>query len=309
VPLPSVVNSSPAHKNEPLTWGIWLPDVTDDPAKIDRFAAQVGSSPGIVMWYLSWSDGGDFDRSFAEAVTARGATPLVTWEPWDWTQGMYQPRYANARVAAGDFDPMLRRWARDVGAWGGPLYIRFAHEMNGDWYPWSPGHNGNTAASYVAMWRHVVDVFRQEGASNVRWVWSPNANHEGAVPFEPLYPGDSYVDWAALDGFNYGPTRSWSGWRELRTVFGASYDALTRLTDKPVMLAEVGSTEEGGDKAKWITRGLLSDIPEHFPNIRAVIWFNERKPEDPDWRIDTSPTALDAFRRVASSSRYQGHLP
>ena len=71
--------------------------------------------------------------------------------------------------------------------------------MNGDWVPWGLGVNGNTARDYVAAWRHLVTVFAEEGASNVRWVWSPNVNPDGYLPFERLYPGDRWVDWLALD--------------------------------------------------------------------------------------------------------------
>src|SRR5205823_6909101 len=107
------------------------------------------------------------------------------------------------------------------------------------------GHQCNTTASYIAMWRHVHDVFVEEGATNVRWVWSPNVDYPGATPFEAMYPGDDYVDWVALDGYNWGGSNGYTPWRSFTGVFGASYFRLARLTTKPLMIAEVGCVEVG----------------------------------------------------------------
>src|SRR5436853_485094 len=83
----------------------------------------------------------------------------LAWLPWVTTGGVGRPAYALRAIAAGEHDAYVREWARAAAAWGGPLYLRFAHEMNGDWYPWSVGVNGNTSADYQAAWRHVVDIF------------------------------------------------------------------------------------------------------------------------------------------------------
>jgi endoglucanase len=166
--------------------------------------------------------------------------------------------------------------------------------------PWSPGANGNTSAEYVAAWRHVVTLFRQEGATNVRWVWSPNIIVGDGTPYAELYPGEEWVDWVGVDGYNFGPTREWHTWTTFYDVFAASYDALAALTTKPLMIAETASTEIGGDKAAWIRRGLLTDLPTRFPRFQLVIWFHEDK--ETDWRINSSPATLAAFREVLASS-------
>ena len=91
-----------------------------------------------------------------------------------------------------------------------PLLLRFAHEMNADWYPWdgvrasAPGtHDG--PARYVAAWRHVHAVFAAAGATNVRWVWSPNHRSIPAAAWNDAaryYPGDDVVDWIGVDGYD-----------------------------------------------------------------------------------------------------------
>lgn len=285
-----------------IALGAYIDGAPWDPAKIDQFSSLVGTTPPIVMWFQDWVQNDEFDPGKMDAVASRGATPLVSWEPWDYTAGLSQPRYALRTIAAGDHDPYIRKWARDAAAWGDPMYVRFAHEMNGEWVPWSPGNNGNTSADYVRAWRHIVDIFRQEGATNVLWVWAPDS---GRPISSAIYPGDGYVDWVGLDGYNWGTTQSWSEWKEIDEIFAPSYNTLTTLTNKPVMLAETASTERGGNKATWIREGLLDKIPSKLPRVKAVIWFHENK--ESDWRVNSSSSALAAYSEVAHA--YQGESP
>ncbi|MEO7117617.1 MAG: glycosyl hydrolase, partial [Candidatus Limnocylindrales bacterium] len=169
------------------------------------------------------------------------------------------------------------------------------------------GVNGNTAADFVPAWRHMVDVARAEGATNVRWVWCPNvAASSRFTPFSQVYPGDGYVDWVCLDGYNWGTSGNNSAWRSFATTFGDSINALSSLTDKPMMIGETGSSELGGDKATWIATAyarLLSD----FGQVRAVTWFDANK--ETDWRVDSSSSSLAAYRSVAASDSFSSTLP
>lgn len=156
------------------------------------------------------------------------------------------------------------------------------------------------------MWKHVREIFRTEGAGNVRWVWSPNVAYEGSTPFAQAFPGDGQVDWIGLDGYNFGTSQSWSHWTDFTTTFGASYDSVTRFSSRPVLIGETASSEVGGDKAAWITHGLLTEAPARFPRLRAVVWFDESK--ETDWRVNSSATALAAYSAVAKSPLYHGRL-
>lgn len=269
----------------------------------------VGTPPKIVMWYQDWAHDSvkEFDPVKMNAVVSRGAMPMVTWEPWDHAGDASQSDFSLKTITAGKHDAYIREWAREAAAWGRPMYLRFAHEMNGDWYPWCPGANGNSEPEYVAAWRHVRDMFRREGATNIRWVWSPNVVYPGSTPIEELYPGDKYVDWMGLDGYNWGTTRPWSSWNTLAEVFGPSYDTLASITSKPIMIAETASAEMGGEKATWIKNGMLEDVPSRLPRVRAVIWFQEGK--EADWRVDSSAGSLAAYREAAAAPVYGGRLP
>jgi beta-mannanase len=128
---------------------------------------------------------------------------MVTWEPWDYLGDINQPAYSLSSIIGGAHDSYITRFALDAKAWGHPFFLRFAHEMNGDWYPWNEGINGNTPGQYVQAWRHVHDLFTANGVTNVTWVWSPNIEYTGSIPLSGLYPGDAYTDWIAMDGYNW----------------------------------------------------------------------------------------------------------
>jgi len=301
-----------AHAADPIALGARIEDggldAPSDAAAIDNYAALTSRMPAIVMWYQEWGEYYNyFSSRCADNIWSRSAVPMITWEPWDGQ--VADPAYKLSNIVRGDYDAYIRQYATDAKAWGHPFFLRFAHEMNGNWYPWGVGPrnpNGNTPADYIAAWRHVHDIFTQVGATNVRWVWSPNALSSNSPDAAATYPGDAYVDWIAMDGYNEGtdPGAGDGGWTSLAALFGPTYDALTALTGKPLMIAETSSAEAGGSKAAWITQGLLTDVPTRLPRVRAVIWFDKNK--EADWRVNSSPAALAAYRSVVASPRYQG---
>jgi beta-mannanase len=256
----------------------------------------------LYSYYQSFALDRDFDASGASAVRARGSVPMITWEPWDPSSGSAsQPAYSLAAIGSGAYDAYVTRWASEIKAWGQPLYLRFAHEMNGDWYPWAAGVNGNTPAQYVAAWRHVHDLFVRAGATNVTWVWTPNVSL-GRAPMAQLYPGDAYVDWVGLDGYNRGTTQSWgSTWQSFDQVFGSSLAELRAVSSRPIIIGETASTETGGNKAAWIQQFFASLAAS--PDIKAFVWFNLNK--ETDWRIESSSGARAAFASGVADARYK----
>lgn len=274
-----------------------------DSTELSDFSAAAGKRPRLITTFHGWAYEG-FPAVAVEAAADAGAIPVLTWNPWDYTKGVDQPTYSLRRIIRGRFDPYIRRFARQARAWGRPLFLRFAAEMNGDWLPWSEGVNGNRRGQYVKAWRHVHRIFTSVGAPNVAWVWSPNVIYAGSTPLARLYPGDRYVDWLGIDGYNWGTVRPSTTWRSFRQVFRPTLTSLRRLSRKPIMLAEVGSTELGGNKARWITyffRGL-----ERNRDIVAFVWFNHTK--EADWRIQSSDSARRSFARGVSARRYRGAL-
>ena len=272
---------------------------------LDSFQQRTGVMPKIVMYFRDWNPSWStalIDPKVTQPILDRGAVPMITWEPTNAADSAHP--YTPAQVASGAYDDYIRRAADEAVAYDKPFFVRLAHEMNGVWSPWGPGVSGNTPADYIAMWQHVVSIFRSEGATNVRWVWSPNVSggSTGVGPFEPYYPGDDWVDEVGLDGYNFGTSATGQTWHNFFEVFSHSYDALAALTGKPMIIAETSSTEAGGDKAAWIN-GIASEISS-FPRIRALIWFDRNK--ESDWRVDSSAAAGTAFRALAGSAPFSG---
>src|SRR5207248_1045271 len=155
--------------------------------------------------------------------------------------------------------------------------------MNGKWYPWGWGANGNGPRDFVLAWRHVHDIFKSAGADNTTWVWCPNVDPGGVFgPLQAMYPGGAYVDWTCLDVYNRA-----TPWLSFDALFRSTYDVVETLAPtKPMVLAEVATTGRGGSKPDWI-RGLLTNLSRRYPNVRGILWF-ENYASGFDWPIETS---------------------
>jgi glycosyl hydrolase family 26 len=272
---------------------------------VSTFETDAHKPVAIVMWYQHWgvTDGYQyFQPAWMNAVRAHGSIPLVTWDPWDPTLGANQPSYALQNIINGNFDTYIVKWAQASKAWGHPYFLRFAHEMNGNWNPWSEQVNGNKAGQFVLAWRHVHAIFTAQGVTNVTWVWSPNIDFSNSTPLSELYPGDAYVDWGAIDGYNWGNVGAWHVWESFSTLFQQTYQEMLAITSKPLMIGEMASTEQAGNKAAWITDAYTAQIPHYFSRIKAVIWFDQDK--ETDWRIESSFAAQNAFTTAIQSGMY-----
>ncbi|WP_248762313.1 glycosyl hydrolase [Pseudarthrobacter sp. SSS035] len=266
--------------------------------ELDEVAQLAGESPSTILFYKDFLQAPPIAEM--NSVRARGAVPLITWEPWAWGGGMEQPAYSLDRIAAGDFDAHITQWGQSLAAWGQPVQLRFAHEMNGNWYPWAEGVNGNQPGDYEEAWRHVHDVVAATGAGNVSWVWSPNVPYYGSTDLAGLFPGVGYVDVVALDGYNWGTSASWSGWISPQDLFAPGIAQLRALAPGvPILISETASSEAGGNKAAWNTE-LVSYLAAQ-PDVMGFVWFHLQK--ETDWRINSSATSASAFKSALQARR------
>ena len=270
-------------------------------ATLDSYKSQYGRYPSIALSYRGL-DATLLFSSEKNELKERGVVPMVTVEPYVGGQPV-----SLQDIAGGKYDSYIRSEAASAASYGQEVLLRFAHEMNGAWYPW-----GGNPSTYVAAWRHYVDVFRANGASNVRFVWSPNVNSGGKMPFDAYYPEDSthpgYVDYVALDGYNWGGTVSW---KTLRQIFRASYIHLNALSGgKPVIIAETASVEQTNRRPQWIRAGFLETIPKEMPNVVAVVWFdrNLEAEGNRDWTLENSANSIAAWQDVVNSPLYGGNV-
>lgn len=257
--------------------GIYYGD--GEPAATD---AAIGRTPPLHLTYFGWEDdwvGSDAVTQDAEA----GRISLVNWEPFG---------VDFADILAGEYDDMLLQRATTTAALEQPVMLDFAAEMNEE-----EGWGGHDPELYVAAYQHVHDVFEGADGGNVVWVWAPNnTDSAGAPPALDYYPGEQYVDWTGIDGYNWGTDQPGFGWQSFEQVFRDMVDELTAL-GKPIIIGETASSETGGDKADWIA-GIVPTLRDEFPLIRAVVWFDIAK--ERDWRIRSSPEALRAFQEFAA---------
>jgi hypothetical protein len=272
-----------------------------------------------VMWYQGWSAANQPAFPLAQLKTAVRYHDVydtqtilhLTWEP----------QVVLKAVSSGTYDSYLIKYAREVKSWGGPVRLRYAHEMiqnddgygNGDWYLWQ-----DQPAAYVAAFRHVHDVFTAAGASNVEFVWCPNNYPFNVDIVKKYYPGPGYVDWLCMDGYNWTDKDGKPGWPEWQwfdDIYYNIYHTFVDHTDifgvKPIMIGEFGSCEAsvfdnpGQTKAAWITNTFARLRSADYTQIKAFYWFNIKK--ECDWRINSSPASLAAFQTAMVNPIFVSH--
>ena len=295
-PAPSLSGPAVPRNDGGVLFGVHSPPAPAGGLEaIDTLERTLGRRIAIVLWYQHWDGWApELHPEWSTAVSASGRLPLLTWEPWR-PDSADQPAFRLQRIADGAFDGYVRRWARGLAALGTTVYLRPMHEMNGTWYPWGGATNGNSPEAYRRAWRHLHDVFARAGATNVRWVWSPNADDVPARPdneLERYYPGEKYVDVLAMDGYNWGAERpEYGGWRSFEEIFDAAYARLAALGPQPIWVAETASDGVGGDKAEWV-RDMFA-AARRLPRLQAVVWFDVDK--ERDWRATFPAWTAAAF--------------
>lgn len=245
------------------------------------FASATDTEPNLVGYYSGWGE--SFQASFAETVRQHGAATILQWDPTDVPISV---------IADGGYDSYLRSFAHSVRDFGYPVIIGFGHEMNASWYSW--GYGNAPPSAFVAAWRHIVTLFRAEGADNVTWLWTLQADQPGTGPIASWWPGAQYVTWVGIDGYYYRPSDTFA------SVFGKTIAQVRGFTTLPVLLSESAVGPEAGQSQK---------IPDLFAGMRhygtlGLMWFDIAQDDGiyhQDWHIEDHPAAVAAFRQAAST--------
>ena len=253
--------------------------VASDPWKAADWAKAVGVKPTMVMEFEAWERNRGLDTHFQAARDQKMKSYSVTWEPWASVDAArpdeaaaVQPKFSNAAIAGGQLDAYIRAFATSVKKSGLTVYIRYAHEMNGDWYPWS-----HDPAAYVAAWKHIVEVFRSAGAGNAKFVFAPAPNlYQGPeqdqawlANVQKYWPGPDHVDYVGTTMISMGNKKAYPV-----KAFVPRLEMLHTTFAKDVILAEVNAAAEdrvkfftdlrtwlGTPDVDWIRAVILSQLP------------------------------------------------
>jgi mannan endo-1,4-beta-mannosidase len=284
---------------------------------------EIGRTPKLIDAFYGFeaSNGGPeaFPAAWVNGIISMGSTPMITWQP---DLSTYKSESVLTSISDGSQDSYIRSWAEAAKSEDHPILVRLMHEFNGDWYPWGdvvagqtsyPDGSGtyqysNTPQMFVSAFQHVVSLFQSVGADNVQFVWCFSASPL-LSDLSSYYPGDQYVAWPSMDGYN----RSATSPRSFYEIFGSGYQLITSLTTHPILIAETASVEflDASDgpssKAQWILDAYLETIPEKFPQIRAVDWFDSPG-KGYSYQINSAPATQAAIREVFSDPLYQGSV-
>ncbi|MEW2518862.1 glycoside hydrolase family 26 protein [Actinacidiphila alni] len=296
---PAIPTKSQFLNPDGIYFGAATTNAPYDAAEVDKLAVDAGGiRPTMSSYFLSWSQ--KFNPYSITASYEHGTLPLLTWEPWEGgaqnpepdqilKSNIDQPAYRLANITAGKYDAYITATAKAIKAAKWPLAIRFAHEMNGVWYPWSERVNGNHPGDYVKAYRHVHDLFEQAGATNVIWTWSPNIVRPAKnVSLEKLYPGDDYVDWVGMTGYGVHEASP-------EITFRATIDTIHTFTHKPMVITETGAQIDA-DQLSWVN--AFFPWLKKNPEVIGFVWMQKDRDSGAggNWRFTSSKAEQQDFQ-------------
>ncbi|MGX6602722.1 glycoside hydrolase family 26 protein [Micromonosporaceae bacterium Da 78-11] len=246
-------------------------------AAVNSLESDLGRKLKIVNTYRRFEQmvGTSSDKEFL----AQGATLMVSWATGD-----------NRSILDGEHDDLIRKQAKAIRRVHRPVLLRMRWEMD------RPNLRATmwSGADYIAAWKYVRDIFVQERATNVSWVWCPTA--EGFIRGDApdFYPGDDQVDWNCVDvyaGENFQPIGELMG---PFLQFAAEHP-------KPIIIGEFGVAKAWGStsRAAW-----LKDAERTFKanrQIKAITYFEsdpEGNPPKKQFQLTGDRAAFKAYRSL-----------
>jgi len=277
------------------------------PADLIQFESELGRTLALHMYYQSFLT--NWGNRSAQDDFNNSRVPIDSWNCGD----------TNANIAAGLQDNEIKLKADEIKTYGWPVFVRFFWDMNlpasqlsrslcfdphFDYTDQNTHVQTFNGAEFIAAWKHVHDIFVQEGAVNAIFVWSVDSL--GVNPLNPsdngddhyYYPGDAYVDWVAIDAYDLNGT-------SFANTYAPMYSVVSGL-HKPIMIAETGVPP--ASQASFFTGGA-SVLAQQFPQVKAysyydAVYYAVGFPENQDWRIGSS--GLPSFSAFANDPYLQG---
>lgn len=271
---------------------------------LNLLEANVSHTFPVVSGYMD----SELDSTFLanmKAIANRGGALNISYD-LEWTF---------ASILTGAHDAAINAHAASFATVNGPVYLRLWAEFNLPEATWSALYTGSGAQAsgsdkytqWKQAWQHIVTLYRNSAATNVRFVWNPNNEDGGAQVLESYWPGNTYVDVLGVDCYNFGDAGSWQTFDE---IFSDCYARVTALgtTGQPVWIGEMGCREPsvaetdttGGDstvidnlhsKATWVNDMMGKTT---YPRLQQLTWFDVVK--ERWWTMSSSAGSLNAFK-------------
>ncbi|MPQ97950.1 hypothetical protein GB931_08440 [Modestobacter sp. I12A-02628] len=198
------------------------------------------------LWALRPSgDLGNWDKPLDIAVGAIG-----TGETWQAAAGgAYDARWRESLTS------LKKLWSGRSGTW----YLRFAHEMNGNWYAWSV--NSGNAAAFTKAWNR-YRALQQEIFPESKLVFNVNRETVGNnADWRKYWPGKENVDVFGVDYYNAYPyvatKQDWAASMKLTDGVGApkglqGHLDFARSQGLPMSISEWSGTAANGDNVAFM---------------------------------------------------------
>ncbi|MFC1767728.1 glycoside hydrolase family 26 protein [Candidatus Margulisiibacteriota bacterium] len=269
------------HLKKALSFGVYTPNpgITLRPLQ-----KKLGFHIPIVLifrpWGTKWKKKMEpFPAKLCRFISKNKSIPFIKWEPATWTTvpNKMINDYPLEKIAGGEFDIYIEKWARDAKSFKKQIWLSFGHEMNGFWYHWA-----GKSRQYKKALLHIYIIFRKLKVKNVRWVFCVNN-----YPFDyaEYFPRQLKKDKRVIIGIDgYNAEGIWGlKWKPFEHIFGIPYSyTLKHFPGNKIIIGEFSCAKKGGDRNEWINDAFKSLKNDH-KKISALIWFNVDK--EADWRI------------------------
>lgn len=270
---------------------------------LESYEQAAGKTAAWVFFSHNWYHGRQFPLTTAAWIRQAGSIPYIRLMLRSEAGGEGgDGEYTLQAILDGDFDQDLHAWAQAARDFSTPLIAEYGVEMNGEWFPWNGQWNGGGETTdygdptqpdgperFREVYRHIIQICRDEGADNITWVFHVNNNdypEDEWNKFENYYPGSEWIDWLAVSVYG-AQTPQESEWQEFRPMMDEVYPRLAALdANKPIILAEFGVADNNplGDQADW-AQAALSDLTSfRWQRLIGFSWWNEW------WQNDDNPT-------------------
>lgn len=252
----------------------------NETSQLPSFVSSIRHNPAILHVYTNFQ--APVPMQTVDTITNYGAVPMIDW---DCTR--------LDKITSGSEDSVITTYAQTLRSYGKPVFLRWYWEVNQNTQGSRQCGGYGDGPAYISAWQHIWTLFQQQHASNVAFVWCPGLKGGNYAAY---YPGDNYVDWICVDGYDRAGTARHVGSSTFTGIFGSFYDQWVGH-GKPIMVGETGATAY--DQGSYI-QSIQSGAPE-LPEIKAVVYFDAVGPEG-DWSL--TGTGLQAFQSLVNDSYF-----